>query len=336
MNIETSFRRNHISLALRTVENIIYRECIAALRIGRFVSRKYDDQMTALKKRIDGEYKVLFPHSAGWERGALHLLLVHNSDLKDRLNRKEGRNRFSLDLTKYGLMHALRWGHGCAAKPYVSIPRTIEQGVFEKSVLAYLRGCQYVGIWFAFVSYRNRICEIDRLSSDSLEMKPNVDWMAFDALDRRLSLEKTNSEAMAELGIRARDLAHRTVQTYREIVPGSVTYSPNFRNLRELMPLVRYCLTPTYELPNEWSFKGTEIETLRTFWDAVVLLSIHHLALVSLTYPGTDAKLGWLMIWPVTDWVALISGCTGLMDAVVQELLPFHIYDRNSNTLISP
>lgn len=134
------------------------------------------DLIDEIERRIDLDYRSMFPGQAGWELGALHLLFAHNASLWFNERAEEP------DRSKYALMHAFRWGKDVPSSPLDQIPSHADLDLAKVARKALERGREYVSIYGAFMQFRKDIVTVRSVSKDRIEFDSNLEWAAFDAL----------------------------------------------------------------------------------------------------------------------------------------------------------
>lgn len=290
-----------------------------------------DDVLTALERQIDSEYVACFPGLAGWQSAGLHALLEYDESVQgDHLDGD------AYDLLKFPLMHLFRWAVGSTSRPLPGIPHRADPRLLAKvnSALTYASG--YVGVWFAFVSIREGISNVESISSSGMSLSLDPRWFAYDALDLHLHGESQLSKDNLQ-----------SLELMSSLVPKIGDYEPSqgpsllARRLSANEEDATAFWTATHQagevLPQQFEFEGTSIVDLRKFWSALNLMSSAYLV-GNLRRPPPNSSFARLMCGTRTEWTIRVRALSGLSQDLVTRLLELHSLrqHRDSDPGVTP
>jgi hypothetical protein len=232
-----------------------------------------------------------------------------------------------MDSTKYRLMHALRWGRETPTRPFRSIPAHVKLEDLKAGARALDAGTDATVLWHAFHGLVTGVLEVESRDEHQLVMAPNIPWMAYDVLDRRLGMEYDKLDAMA-FGLHLRSKVDEIRRTAYSPSPGTLRY----RLPRDLVPwgkpATAALVQPPRRLPEDFAFDGITIQELRRFWTALMALGMVHFVLhmdephASRDYPQP------LLTWFRLELRSTIQQVTDLKVDTIDRLLDLHLYRR--------
>ena len=273
-----------------------------------------------LERRFREDYQGQFRADIDGEMGALYLLLAYDFYAQQSVPTEV------VDILKFHLMHALRWGRNATSQPLTSSPAQTDPDLFNKfwEVLRYANG--YTGAYGAFRLFEKGVITIESISDQSITFNGNPAWEAYNELDRQIQ-ERPHPN----------DHRSKTIATVNHIVENVLTYFtfpdyfPNINDFCNALPEMQHLAEEGFELPDSWDFDGVPIAILRQFWTALMLWGMVHNAVSHRRFGCHNPNLHHLVIRRKDRLIGWLADCLTLDKAILARLIDLHIYDRQHN-----
>lgn len=272
---------------------------------------------------VDQSYSNLFEGFRNWEETACALLLSYENVC--RLDPDPAH----VDIRKYGVMHALRWGRNAPSQSISLTDSNAELGVemFRAADALRRRGSEYLGVFACRQLLKKGVLSVQHLTESSVATIGDLNWFAFEQLDDILDWEDADNAVMdAEWIVRLREELEvaRTMTTCTTLEEFYLSQSQLFCGR---MAQAGALLSTSYRVPSNWECLGVSMESVRQVGVSLFLVATMHSCLTS-NLKLDDCDMGRLLIWRKTDLVQFLANSSNLPTSTVRQIIDQLVYQR--------
>jgi|GEM_PF-2725843 len=273
---------------------------------------------------IDDSYNALFNSEWSWEETACAVLLSY-----DNVCRRDP-VLAHVDIRKYGIMHALRWGRNAPSQVQTVHGDDAQLGreILRAADELRRRGSQYVGVFACRQLLNKKVFSILRYAPSSIEATVDPDWFSYQQLDDVLDeADADDASVDIELLDRLRNDVVVAFETTTSKTLEDFYLSESRLFCRHRIPAGAVFST-SYRMPSNWECLGVSLEAIRQIGVSLFLLATMHTCLTN-SVAVDDCDIHRLLTWRKTNLVSFLADSSNLPTSTVQQIIALLIYQRD-------